>query len=834
MTPRNIKTFNKLAFAFLLLFLFSCKPVNYFTRVERTPRAHTMNYCGENIRSPKSEYQKETWVVFSDRANNASYRSPGGKVKLKEYDFMDAFLVLKKKGEYYQLIKYDPAIIENLFTRRLKDRKKAEYCGWIHESNLLLTRQSVTDIYTGFKNKQLTIIADSFVLNKPELFLATDSLFTFEDADLLSTNNTIPFYSVVYPLKDSRDNKKTLIARNNVIDPENAKDEVLGWVPKGLIKTMGQRLYADLQTLPKNSLHFSVREEYETDTIAISLEELDRYKTLSRNEASLKYDPVVYYRQNENHSVTFRPGIVIPAIDNKNNYILNVNGDRISYSDIEKSEKDLRQLNIVFVLEGQRTVIQNYTEIINVIQNLQTSFEQHKDTYSFKFGAVLTSQGSPTFPQATIKSSGLVNNYTHLMDFMTIEGEKYQRQSSIPNKHQWSGLRKAVEVITPYKNETNIMVLIGETGHSEWADSTLVNQIAEANCRILGFQMHGNKEESGNNFVLQVENMIDNSAKKIALQKREKIVYVDQIKPRNLFKEHQSNVFSLDFPERSMTQGWVIFPKKGDSMAMNILSESIEALVDEVIADNENLIYSFHKALSEVGHNRSNYNKFFALYNKIDYDALPSRDFLQRFDEKTPIGYITGQREVFLDSLDKEVDYSLLLSENELSETLQFLNELSIMEVDYKYKGAKKKQTKRCDCPDDEDLYDYEETYLSPDSEMTREYQNTKKIRKHLYNAYMDLLTNCKVCKTPKKKVKEYSLSKAHQLITGSPTYTPLLEKHKIKDLKKKQLFTDEELDLLINYFKETKEALIRQLPEMDKFESNGEIYYWIDADMLP
>ena len=93
-----------------------------------------------------------------------------------------------------------------------------------------------------------------------------------------------------------------------------------------------------------------------------------------------------------------------------------------------------------------------------------------------------------------------------------------------------STLRTAVNLFKDHKKESNLIILIGETGNnSEWADSTLVNRMAEYNCRILGFQLFGGNPDKFNNFVLQVENMIDNYAVKISRQKREIIVYADQL-----------------------------------------------------------------------------------------------------------------------------------------------------------------------------------------------------------------------------------------------------------------------------------------------------------------
>jgi hypothetical protein len=84
-----------LCMALLSVFLLSsCGSVNTFTRLKRTPREYSLNYCYSDLRAPKSKLNKETWIVFSDRDNNDTYQNPGGKVRLKQMSFMEPFFVI--------------------------------------------------------------------------------------------------------------------------------------------------------------------------------------------------------------------------------------------------------------------------------------------------------------------------------------------------------------------------------------------------------------------------------------------------------------------------------------------------------------------------------------------------------------------------------------------------------------------------------------------------------------------------------------------------------------------------------------------------------------------
>lgn len=55
---------------------------------------------------------------------------------------------------------------------------------------------------------------------------------------------------------------------------------------------------------------------------------------------------------------------------------------------------------------------------------------------------------------------------------------------------------------------------------------------------------------------------------------------------------------------------------------------------------------------------------------------------------------------------------------------------------------------------------------------------------------------------------------------------------YRVKDLKDKEMITDVELDMLIEYFKEKKKMLDEAAGK--SFKSNGQTYYWISRELLP
>lgn len=805
--------------------LSSCGPLGFTTRMKKIPREYTYNYCGQAIKAPKTEWDNKVWVVFSDRAKNVTYQNPGGKVKLKEAGFMEPFVVIKEKGDFLCIVKYDPEVVDpNLLNTKFKDKKKAQHYGWINKSNLLLTRQTVTDIATGFKNKQISIIADTIPLNEPDLYFTKDSIRVFKDLNLSIENTKIPFYQILYTLKLSPDRKKALVAHKTEIAPDSAETQVLGWVHQSLLEDIGQRLHINTNSFDQDYLLF--KDKRDIDTIFISPDALDTSNGIARRHKALKYSPVTSWHMHDS-ILRIKTSIPAPIIDQSDNYVFNVNGNKIWYTKFKELEKQLKKINLLFIFEGKEQIIQNFSALINVIQNLQPLFEETEDNFSYKFGSVIATQGSDWGSSLSIKKKEFTSDYAEFIDYLVAQTDTMERARPLTVHQTWAGVREAANMIQNRTDETNLLIIMGEAGYSEGVDTLLLNKITDANSRVLGFQLQGEVDNSNNNFVLQIESMINYYAYKTLRKKREVIVYADQLRNRNRYRESSKNIYALDFPDRSMTQGWILFPEKDATLPLDILTTSIDSLVTEVKWDNENITNSLYKAFNTVGNHRYKYDSLF-----VDYfnPQLAFNRKIPTYFSEIPAWYIPTQRTSIPDSLNSTLRYHLLLSEDELGELVSFLAYLSENELDYKYKGKKKKTKNYCNCPDDEDI----DVDVYRNAEEKPEYMSTKKSRREIKDLYLEELRTCKLCKIKTKHLKKYTLAEAQRRIVGCPTYHPLLEKYTINDLKKKKKITDVELDGLITYIKEKKELLEKYLHNPDKFESGGQIYYWIDQQLLP
>ena len=830
----------------VFLFASSCAPVHRFTRVKKIPREHSLNYCGGDIKAPKTDLNKEPWVVYSDREQNQTFNNAGGKVKAKDVDYLDPFLVIgkKKKGEYLRLIKHTPDILKN----GKLDHKKAEYYGWIHKSKLLLEQQSITDISSGKKNKTLAIFADSISINEPEKFFDSDAFKLYKDLELKSQTGELSPFSIIYQLKNSEDGARTLIAKKPYIQPETAKEDILGWVDNSLIKDIGTGLHINLQTIPQDDLHFFIAGSKD---VAITEDIGDASKMLSEQYKTIKYNPVSSY-STKDFWVAFRTRMVLPVFDYSLNYIFNVNGEPISHKQFRTVTKNLRNINISFVFEGGEQTIEQFPQVVNSLQNLQPLFENSDDSYTYRFNCVMTfdETGNLSVPLST----GFMTDYSQLINFLSDKANMKDKLRPMRTvNHSWSALHKSVDSFSNHKDATNLIVLIGDKrADSSGFDTTLVNRMLAHNCRVIGFQTYAGDGDDYNNFVLDIEDMISSYADKMLKTKRDILVKPEQIKRDNSYTQvgEQTNGYRLDFPDNSITQGALFFPQKLETLPMEILSNSIDTIIGEIKHDNNSVIQYMSKAFRSTGNNRTMFDNLFVRNYGIDGTRIPQKKLIGGFSDEAPGWYMPSRIVLLNNSTNNTLDYRLMLSEAEMKELKEFIAALSEKEVDFiQGEEVNKSQKKRkpCDCPEDDLFLELEkeagaeagmfvidaitgEVIFQPDSIAPIEYINTKKIRKHLKKTLLDPIKYCKLCKEKKKSLKRLTLAEAQYRITGIPTFNETLNSIRVKELKKKKVVTDEVLDELISYYKEMK----KELDKAEQFESNGETYYWVEQKLLP
>lgn len=780
----------------MILSAVACAPVNRFTRAKKVPREHRINYDEQWAKAPKKfRWNADPWIVFSDKADNKTYTRPGGRIVMKEIGFMEPMVVIKSKKEYLRVIRYSPEIIKN---GKIANRKAAEYMGWIPKSDVLLSRDALTSTRNSQHSKFVTAINGQTPLLQPDLFFTADSLKVFSEPSSMQQQGTLPFSSIVYKMKESADGQKSLIAKESYLDADSVQKQMIGWISNTLLSQSGQQYFISEYT--------------------------DRCPTYG---SVLRYNPVNYYCYQDSVR-KIQTGLYRQALNYSKNFVLNVDGQKIGYGDYIQLGKDLSKINLVFVFEGEEQVIAQFPQLVNTIQNLQGKIASNGDI-SYSFNAVLGfKKGEKKFVHIDKEKS-----FQPFMDSLYVITDHIEEYKPISPTVSSSALQEAMGRLENNKNETNVIILIGTTGYqNDKTNTSLSAQMAEYNCRLLGFQLYGGEPDTYNNFVLQVQNMIDRYAGLVSIKKRKILVSTDQLRTGTLYKENNRNMYSLDFPKNSMTQGWVIFPGKRQNLELNALSAGLDTLLTQIEQDNRSVMDNLTESFRRSGNYRSEFDSVMTCYYHIQENQRQEKEFANHFNRQTPVWFANSDIWNLPDSLVSEFEHYLLVDNRELKRVLEFMKNISSEQVDIKMSNPNKnkKHSKKCDCPEPMPV----RSFADKDTLSEVKYRATRKIRKRLIRYYTGITNENKVCKISRRKLKRHSLAWIHEYIIGCPAENALLSTISLKDLRKGKRVSDEQLDELLSYYKQTKESFELNISNLPGFVSNGQKYYWINSNKLP
>lgn len=796
----------------LFLNAIGCTPVNQLTRVTKTPKIYTQNFCCEP--KIKRYFSKRTpWIVYSQQDQNPTFHHPAGKVILKKATYMEAFLVIAKKGEYLQLIKYAPDIIEK---NSLKNRKQIQYYGWIHQDKVVPSSHALTDIASGRTHKMITSIKNEKTLENTEKFFSQDSLILYKEPQLINPIHKIALHAPVYLYKKNNDRSKSLVFAKSLITPENASQIVSGWTSSSLIMPYGLSFYSNLSQMPIEKI--TLTDASKKDSLQ------DSSVAMASQETFVSLRPILSLEQKEK-SVQLNTQLPVSVIDNDANYIYALSGNAITYKQFKEIQQQLKQINIIFAFENQPSVVALFEALVVSINQLKNQLPS-QNQFQYRIGAVV----------------GFAQQYNALLEIPLSDDldatlKKLEQVADNKSKRtpsqaiSWRATLRACQMLSKYKNENNLIVVVGENGNDkEHIDNHLIDNIVAAKARLLGYQLYSDAGNRYNNFILQIQDIIERSTQEITKKKKDILVHSQQLRPANRFIERNQNVYSLDFPKQSMWQGWMLFPKKKEQIAQDVFITAVDSLITEIQLDSQNIIEQLQTSFSKSGMSRSSINPLWASLQHLSKDYMPPSSFAKPFSRE-PYTFFPASVQIEKQLWAKQKHF-LLLSQEELLFIQDFLSDMTKEQVDYTYatKNSKKKeQTKKKSLLEDDGSSDFKNTH-----EQAPQYINTRKVRKSLQKSYYKWVKINKVAPHKKRQIQKMSLAKATQEAIWYPSNSLILQQYNVKDIRDKKKLSDKELDQLIEYFIRKKQDFEQNISPENQIHVHGEIFYKIATETLP
>lgn len=732
--------------------------------------------------------EKQPWVVFSDRSKNKI--SPSFKdnpyVDYKEAAFLEPYIVLKHRRGMLKIAEHKPDLIND---GKLPKNKKLKILGWIAQERLQLWSNSLKNSKTGFASKAAIVINDKDIINHSEKYIENNTAIIFSAPDLIEKTKTkIETGSIVYIYKQSEDKNSFLIGKTPTVASDSIKGNIYGWVSKNMLSVWGER--AGVKIAQNDSLQATIEvTAQKKDTTAM------RYKELRQRTGMEGIYPL---QGNDSISLSTSKKVKFftNVFDYRKNKVYNVLGNPLYYDRYKEIVSDNRKLNVIFVLDVSSNNRLYIPVAKSLLQELQLNFASPSYFSSVKFGGVAYKQNncgvSPMY-------SPLSSNYSDVTHFFEEKTAKLTCGDAGIEQPVDKGLLTATKMLSGAEKETNIIILIGTTAEQSSEIQSTINALTRTGAKLIFFQTQSKSADAYNDFVLLAQKLVVSSAENIAERKKEKIVSQNDLLVNENYNltAGETGIYSLDFPKASMTQGFVIFPKKGETMPAGVLKTAIDSLLVQAAKDNKQIDNSLTKYFrSEIGVSNTKVKSPYTSQFPLTAAFVPTPIASTLLAQDTSFLLNGKIKEQIKDSLGAATEYGMLLNEQEYDHLNSFYTQV-YKEVLYKNKFSKRK----------------------------------------MLRAYLGVITkaNPSLERIKRRKLKKRPVNELVQLSTGFP-----LVKDSVMGQSPKQWIKDKNIaeKTILEYFVQFKTTVKKlgtaKTESAVRIPYKGQVFYWLSKEYIP
>jgi hypothetical protein len=732
------------------------------------------------------------WIVISDRSRNTAYLDKSDEKSYKEVKFLEPLMVLKHRDGMVKVAEYVPdALMKKVSSKSIKTY------GWIPESDLLLWNNSLKSEKTGFPVRVAVVPNHSEVIRSAERYYKNDSIMVFNSPSLIEEAKVkIPNGQMVYVYKQAENNKRFLVGKKPSVDIDSIGTSLYGWVNANVISAWGERSAVKLKNdtqVTESAL--GIHEGYPGAADAESRTAILLTDTNKRTPLENIYP--VNLALNEAPTPDSKTKYFTNILDYSKNYVFNVLGEEIYFDRYREITERDKNINIVFALDVSAPNAPYAPIVKSLLQDLQLRFEKPSYFNGVKYGVVLY-KNNPC--GENVMTSNLSTDYSKITKFIDEKNNEMNCASNSGYQPVGEALSAAGNLLSNVPDETNIVVTVGTSADQSGNMYNVISSLTQAQARVIMFQTSARSSDTYNDFVLMSENVVTNTAKNIAELKKQKIINQSDVLTKNNFNlvEGDAGFFSLDYPKQSMSQGFVIFPKKGDVATPGYLKKSVDSLIAQVTLDNETIDKSLNEYFhSSVGAGRTDVDlKYKYLFPGLT-NPVSAGIAAQLINYGNPFlvkGYIPKNLKEYKPGIEK----GILISETEYDNLKNFYTEV-----------YHKTEPERADFSQSRAIKEY-----------------IKLLKK--YNPTLTFLD--------KSELYEKPMAYAVGLSTGfDNSEDELMSKYKLKGWKKSKIVLKETVRAYFKNYKNLAEHMLshRSNPAV-KIQQNGQTFYWLNEYFMP
>jgi phage pi2 protein 07 len=732
------------------------------------------------------------WIVVSDRSRNTAYLDKNDEKSYKEVKFLEPLMVLKHTDGMVKVAEYIPdALMKKVSSKSIKTY------GWIPESDLLLWSNSLKSEKTGYPVRVAVVPSNSEVIRNSDRYYKNDSIMVFNSPSLIETNNVkIPNGQMVYVYKQAENNKRFLVGKRPSIDMDSISTSLYGWVSSNVVSAWGERSAIKLKNnTGVTETALGIHEGYPGGANAENKTSILLTDVNKRTPLENIYP--VSLALNEAQTPDSKTKYFTNVLDYSQNYVVNVLGEKIDFDRYKEIIEKNKKINIVFALDISAPNAPYAPIVKSLLQDLQLRFEKPSYFNTVKYGVVLYKNNTCG---SNVSVSNLSPDYSKIMSFIDEKPNEMNCVSNNGYQPVGEALAAAGNFLSNVPDETNIVITVGTSANQSGNMYNVINSLTQAQARVIMFQTSARSSDTYNDFVLLAESVVTNTAKNIAELKKQKIIKQSDVLTKNNFSlvEGDAGFFSLDYPKQSMSQGFVIFPKKGDITTPGLLKKSVDSLISQVTLDNQTIDRSLNEYFhSTVGAGRTDVDmKYKYLYPGLT-NPVPAGIAAQLINYGNPFlvkGYIPKDLKDYKPGIEK----GILISEVEYDNLKAFYTEI------YQKTDAEKASFSQ--------------------SAAIKEYVNILK----KYNPTIKFLD--------KSELYELPMSYSVGMSTGfDNSEEETMSKYKLKGWKKSKIVNKETVRTYFKYYKVLADRMLnhRNDPAV-KIQQNGQTFYWLNEYFMP
>lgn len=559
----------------------------------------------EKFLTSRDKKSKNTpWFVVSDRDDNVVYDKPGGK-EVARINFKDWFYVTEENNEWVHIV--------TAKRKGLKIDKLVKDIGWIRKENVLLWSNSLLDPNTQIHRKV-------FLLNKVS---DIDRILQSDNKEIVKIHkgpktgataekkNIYEFYFVY-----KRENGRILIGKESRFGTPTIKDVLIGWIREAKASQWNTRIalepnYTAEAFEERNSDKEKRVIGWQDSGGAIAFSSTGK---INKNKVLWDNDPVTRTPvELASDGRRFRGDVVrFPMLSNRGDYFYSgaigevttksvkdvFKIDELNWAamteEVQDNDKRREYFNIMFMVEGTRSMADYKTAIINAMDNVTTGFP---DFVKIKYGVAVYRDTEVSDPSKLLELFPLNADKAKAINFLNkVEFDSYGDVEEYTSS-RYALLQTLIKGgFSP--DESNILITIGNYGDYIYnprraaaaeaaSDKTFVNredyldQLDKLDMHMVSFQCKNDRTKANQKYGDLMKSIISESATR---------QYKEYSKLKEYYPDFQiGNPYMPDIDEgddlrveNGPSVGRLLKPQVNSALSGKVLQETIISSCKEV------------------------------------------------------------------------------------------------------------------------------------------------------------------------------------------------------------------------------------------------------------